>query len=210
MDRAKIVELSAWLTEAGLAGEAETALLDGFCRRAIAAGVPLARAAVIIDTLHPVYEGRGFRWRREAAQPPAAPDSAGFWESIGWREEAGQPQTELVEYGPTNEGEAAENWRRSVFYHLLQQGGDELRRRVDANEPHDFSYLDKLYEQGQTDYVAFLQRFDRGALAGRMAYKRPALWHNPAPRIPCGDEQNFDCTFCFAPRERRVLDVSYV
>ncbi len=33
--------------------------------------------------------------------------------SFFWRREAGQTQTELVEYGPTSEGEAAENWRRS-------------------------------------------------------------------------------------------------
>ena len=56
--------------------------------------MPIARAAIIIDTLHPVHEGRAFLWRREA----------------------GQRQTELVEYGPTSEGEAAENWRRSVFF----------------------------------------------------------------------------------------------
>ena len=65
MDPANFSELRKWLTEAGLAGTSETALLDGFCRRAFEAGLPLARATVIIDTLHPVHEGRVARWRSE-------------------------------------------------------------------------------------------------------------------------------------------------
>ena len=94
MDPANFSELRKWLTEAGLAGTSETALLDGFCRRAFEAGLPLARATVIIDTLHPVHEGRVARWRREGDEG----------------------RTELIEYGPSSEGEAAENWRRSPFF----------------------------------------------------------------------------------------------
>jgi hypothetical protein len=112
MEPASLSELRRWLTEAGLAGKGETALLDGFCRRALDAGLPIARAAIIIDTLHPVHEGRAFLWRREG----------------------GQTQTELVEYGPTSEGEAAENWRRSVFFHLLETGGSLFRVRFHAGE----------------------------------------------------------------------------
>jgi adenylate cyclase len=62
--------IADWIVAAGLAGDSEGALLDGFCRRILAAGVKLARAAVIIDTLHPVYEGRAFRWRREDEGEP--------------------------------------------------------------------------------------------------------------------------------------------
>ena len=53
-------ELHAWLIKAGLAGASETALLDGFCRRPNDAGLPIARGVMIIDTLHPAYEGRVF------------------------------------------------------------------------------------------------------------------------------------------------------
>ena len=168
MDRAKFAELSAWLTEAGLAGEAETVLLDGFCRRAIEAGVPLARAVVIIDTLHPVYEGRGFRWRRDGGPPPAETGNAGFWDSIGWHPEAGQPQTELVEYGPTNEGEAAENWRRSVFFHLLETGGSLFRVRFHAGEATDFSTIAQLRDEGMSDVVVMITRFAPSGAIGEM------------------------------------------
>ena len=68
MDNASLSELRTWLTEAGLAGKSETELLDGFCRRALDAGLPIARAAIVIDTLHPVHEGRAFLWRREGGQ----------------------------------------------------------------------------------------------------------------------------------------------
>jgi len=168
MDRAKFAELSAWLTQAGLAGESETALLDGFCRRAITAGLPVARAAIIIDTLHPVYEGRGFRWRLDTGRQAAAPGGVDFWDSIGWHPEAGPPQTELVEYGPTSEGEAAENWRRSVFFHLLETGGSLFRVRFHAGETTDFSTIAQLRDEGMSDVVVMITRFTASGTIGEM------------------------------------------
>src|SRR5215472_4136267 len=167
MDRAKFVELSAWLTEAGLAGEAETSLLDGFCRRAIAAGLPLARAVVIIDTLHPVYEGRGFRWRRDGPTPQPASGSSSFWNAIGWRPKTGEQQTELLEYGPTSEGEAAESWRRSVFYYLLETGGSLYRVRFHAGETTDFS-IAEMRDEGISDVVVLITRFAPSGVIGEM------------------------------------------
>ena len=119
-------ELRTWLTQAGLAGKSEAALLDGFCQRALDAGLPIARAAIIIDTLHPVHEGRAFFWRREA----------------------GQAHTELVEYGPTTEGEALENWRRTVFFHLLESGESSYRVRFHAGETTEFLRLPTCARKG--------------------------------------------------------------
>jgi adenylate cyclase len=136
-----------WLTEAALAGKSETALLDGFCRRALDAGVPIARAAIIIDTLHPVHEGRAFLWRRE---------------------EAGRAQTELVEYGPTSEGEAAENWRRSVFFHLLQTGESLFRVRFHAGETADFPTIAQIRGEGMSDVAATITRFPGSGAIGEM------------------------------------------
>ena len=61
-------QIAAWLTQAGLAGESENAIVDGFCERCVAAGLPVGRAHVFIDTLHPVHEGRLFRWGRTLAR----------------------------------------------------------------------------------------------------------------------------------------------
>jgi len=104
METAQFDELAAWITGAGLAGEPETATLAGFCERALAFGLPLARATVLIDTLHPIYEGRVFGWKRD-------------------KEEA-----TLSEYG--REGEDTQRWRRSPFFRLEESGDLLLRRRL--------------------------------------------------------------------------------
>jgi adenylate cyclase len=146
MDAARFAELSAWLTEAGLAGESETEIVDGFCRRAIDAGLPLARGMVIIDTLHPVHEGRVFRWRSEG--------------------EAGH--IEALEYGPTDAGEAAENWRRSPFFWLLETGGSRLRRQLRTGQAPEFPAIAALQDEGMTDYLALITRFAAHGVIGDM------------------------------------------
>ena len=145
MDDAAFNSLSAWVTEAGLIGRTESELMAGFCRRVVDAGIPMARALVILDTLHPIYEGRAFLWR--ADRPEA---------------------TEIVEYGRTNEGEAAENWRRSVFFHLLQSGEKMLRRRLIAGDPVDFLSFKQARDEGMTDYLALIHRFAEEGVIGEM------------------------------------------
>jgi adenylate cyclase len=137
--------IAEWIVAAGLAGESEGALLGGFCQRTIEAGVPLARGGIIIDTLHPVLEGRAFFWRRERDGGP-----------------------EMLEYGPTNEGEAAERWRASVFYHLLETGGSQMRLRLSPGEPQQFPLLAGFAEQGLTEYFALLTRFSGDGAIGEM------------------------------------------
>ena len=145
MNETAFNELAGWVTEAGLIGGSESELMAGFCRRVVDAGVPLARAIVILDTLHPIYEGRAFRWRADM------PDEA-----------------EVIDYGRTNEGEAADSWRRSPFYHLLQSGGTLLRRRLAAGEPVDFSSVAQARDEGMTDYVALIRRFAAEGVIGEM------------------------------------------
>ena len=59
--------LMNWLTGQGLTGLPENELLRGFCERCRAEGLELSRGLVVIDTLHPIYEGRGFRWSDRAS-----------------------------------------------------------------------------------------------------------------------------------------------
>jgi len=146
VNAASLAVLARWITEAGLAGETETVILDGFCRRAVAAGLPIARATVIIDTLHPVHEGRVTRWRSEGDEGRA----------------------ELSEYGPSSEGELAENWRRSPFFHLLEIGGSQLRARLAAGEPVEFPGVVALRDEGMTDYLALITRFAAPGVIGEM------------------------------------------
>src|SRR5271166_182019 len=138
-------ELANWVTRQGLIGRTESELMVGFCRRVAEAGMPLSQAMVIIDTLHPIYEGRAFRWR--AAAPEAV---------------------EAVDYGRTNEGEAAENWRRSPFFHLLQSGDTAMRRRLAAGDPADFAAIAQARDEGITDYLALVHRFAAEGVIGEM------------------------------------------
>lgn len=121
-------------------------ILDGFCRRAAAAGLPIARAMLVIDTLHPVYEGRVFRWRSDAPEGKA----------------------ELIEYGPSTEGEVAETWRRSVFLYMVEQGISLVRRRFIAGDPADFGTFDSPRDEGMTDALALITRFAAPGVIGEM------------------------------------------
>jgi adenylate cyclase len=145
MDEGIFGELASGVTEAGLIGRTESELMAGFCQRLSNAGVPLARALVILDTLHPIYEGRVFRWR--ADMPEAV---------------------EAVDYGRTNVGEAAESWRRSPFFYLLQSGGKALRRRLVAGDPADFGAVAQAQDEGMTDYLVLVHRFAAEGVIGEM------------------------------------------
>ena len=140
-----IDEVCGWITERALAGASETELLRGFCDRVNAAGLPLSSAVAVIDTLHPIWEGRAFLWRNDGVEEEPA-----------------------MEYGSTREGEAAERWKSTAFHHLLESGADEVRRRIGFGEPADFLRLDELKEQGHTDYIALMQRFPSETVIGEM------------------------------------------
>src|SRR6188472_1104513 len=58
-----IGEIQRWAVARGLAGGSEAEFLHDFCTRCRQAGMSLSQAIVIIDTLHPTYEGRAFRWQ---------------------------------------------------------------------------------------------------------------------------------------------------
>ncbi len=62
MDAERLEEIRTWVTKAGPYGTFEPDLLRGFCKGLPKAGLLVARARVVIDTLHPVHEGRVFRW----------------------------------------------------------------------------------------------------------------------------------------------------
>jgi len=136
MQDSDIETIAAWLVERGLAGVSENALLQGFGELCRGAGLDLCRSVAIIDTLHPVYEGRAFFWRHDGSEEKA-----------------------VVEYGPTGSGEAAEQWQRTAFHHLITTGGDEIRRRFCAGDPVDFAHLETIRDDGQTDYLALVHRF---------------------------------------------------
>lgn len=145
MNTIDVERIIDWIVRRGLEGAAETDLLREFCESCNVAGLPVSRALAVIDTLHPVHEGTVFRWRNDNVEEDAA-----------------------TQYGRTTEGPAAEAWQRSPFYHLLQTGGEELRRRIGFGEPADFVILQEMKDLGHTDHILFVHRFASGAAIGEM------------------------------------------
>ena len=156
MNEGFFAELSAWLTQAGLAGTPETEIISVFCDRCVAAGIPLARAHVAIDTLHPVHEGSLFRW--------------GYSPKEASVHEYGRTSLEGVDApGPVSlDAQATEVWRRSPFNNMLQTGASLLRRRLNADTKDEFSMLADWLAAGMTDYVAITTRLAAAGVIGEM------------------------------------------
>jgi adenylate cyclase len=145
MELAPRLILMNWLVSQGLAGLPETDLIRGFCERSRAGGLDISRASVFIDTLHPIFEGRGFRWNDTETN-----------------------ESDMFEYGSTSEGEAAQNWRRSIFYHMLESGIEELKVDFADRASLDFSLIDELAAKGHRHFVAFVHRFGEAGTLGQM------------------------------------------
>ncbi len=170
MDEPTFTALSVWLTQAGLAGMSESDIVTGLCERCVATGLPLGRAQVFIDTVHPVHEGRLFRWGH------------------------GPTEAAMLEYGRTSldalaaagadprDVETAERWRNSPFYRMLQTGDSVLRRSLDTVSQDEFSFLPDWRAAGMTDYVAIITRFAAEGTIGEM----DCVYSSWATRAPDG------------------------
>ena len=139
------LRLMNWLVSQGLTGLPENDLIRGFCERCRAEGLELSRGLVLIDTLHPIFEGHGFRWNDTETN-----------------------ESDTFEYGSTNEGDAAQNWRRSIFYHMLEHGYDELAIDLADCASLDFPMIDDLAAKGHKHFVAFVHRFGEAGAMGLM------------------------------------------
>lgn len=142
MDLNSRLDIMNWLAGAGLSGIAETELVREFCERSRSAGLELSRGLVFIDTLHPVFEGQGFRWSDIESN-----------------------ESDAFEYGSTSEGEAAENWQRSPFYAMLQTGESEMRIGIDDER---FKMTLKLAGDGHRHFATFIHRFGDTGIIGDM------------------------------------------
>jgi adenylate cyclase len=145
MEATQRLELMNWLVAQGLTGLPENDLIRGFCERARDGGVDLSRGLVFIDTLHPIFEGSGFRWNDVEID-----------------------ENDTFEYGSTSEGDAAENWRRSPFFQMLENGHDELCIDLSADAPHGYSLMDGLAVKGHRHFVAYVHRFGEAGTLGQM------------------------------------------
>ncbi|WP_372053941.1 adenylate/guanylate cyclase domain-containing protein [Tistrella mobilis] len=125
-------DICRWILDTGLAGDGEQALLNGTAERLRALGVPLTRANMVCDTLHPILEGHAFRWR------------------------SGEEETAVIAYGRDHD---PDSWAGSPFNHLEQSGAPMLLRLLSPATDGEFDYLAELRAEGQTGYLATIVRF---------------------------------------------------
>jgi adenylate cyclase len=135
-------EIGEWIVNAAMAGHEEVELLAGICERLVGAGVSLVRASVASSLLDPTIDARGVRWLR----------------SRGVVEEA---------FARTDDPLAEEDWKRSPFFSLVEHRETMLRRRLDATYRRgEFPLVDRLQDEGATDYVAFASRVGQSVRLG--------------------------------------------
>ena len=63
MDTAKLAEVANWLMGGAQTAPTPNSVLSELCERLVAAGIPLWRVGVFVQTLHPDAFGRSFVWR---------------------------------------------------------------------------------------------------------------------------------------------------
>ena len=142
-----VQDISDWLIGQGLDDGGYDDLLDGFCERLNAGGIPVQRSMMAMRTLHPTIDARGFVWRRNAEV---------------------EVDNFTTERGPT------QDFLDSPLAYLLQNRDiREVRRPLTGpNATLDFPVLTDLKDQGVTDYmimkvpfkVASLEGFESGML----------------------------------------------
>jgi adenylate cyclase len=145
MELSARVELMNWLVGQGLTGLPEPDLIRGFCERCRAGGLDLSRVMAFIDTLHPMYEGRGFRWNDRPSN-----------------------ESHTFEYKSSAEGDAAKNWRRSAFHHMLENGHDEFQVDLADDAALKFSMMADLIDKGHRHFLGFIHRFGDAGTLGQM------------------------------------------
>ena len=153
--------LDAWLIEAGLASLPVGELFDGFCRRLVAGGVPLARGFLSTGALHPLWRANSLTW-----QDGRIADVAEF----------------SYDYMQTPA------WQASPFRHMMETHTPRLHRRLAGDSALDFPVLAEFRTAGLTEWLALLHDFgwdqgrDDGGHLGIVlswATDSPAGWSAP-------------------------------
>ncbi|WP_395021420.1 adenylate/guanylate cyclase domain-containing protein [Dongia sp.] len=128
-------DLIAWLAAGCRSAQDNADVLTELCERLVACGVPLARGALFIRTLHPEIMGRRLLWK--ASEGTVVSDAP-----FEYLQDPGYTGSPIVRVYATGQG---------------------LRRRLsDPACPMDFSILKELKDQGLTDYVVAPIHFSNG------------------------------------------------
>ena len=134
--------IQEWALAAGLEGLSQAELVTGYCERLVAAGLPVWRASVGADTLHPLIDAQGHRWIAGEGL------RVEFFPRLTLRDEN-------------------DEWRFSTWKWMLDRGAVENRWNLSRGEGADlFPLLADLAASGGTDYWTRIVRYGEGAFLG--------------------------------------------
>lgn len=133
---ALINETASWLMTSALATTPLEEIFGGCCDRLLAAGVPIVRAHVAFQALHPLYASVGITWR-----------------------DGEELERQTFEHLASTD-EVSEPWSRSPLFFLIDKQLPYLRRRLTGPEALlDFPFLEDQRAEGATDYLAYAVYF---------------------------------------------------
>ena len=126
-----------WLTDGARSGSLSEDVLAELCQRTVDSGIPLWRAAVFVNTLHPDVIGRAFIWQVDTGV------------------KVSEAQYDILE---------TDEYRSSPVVAVYATRQPIRRHLADGTCPDDFPVLQELRAEGATDYVAFPLRFTDGTV----------------------------------------------
>ncbi len=136
MNASELEKLTDWLMGGAKTAPTPNRVLSDLCERLVAAGVPLWRVGIFVQTLHPDAFGRSFVWR---PGEDVVITAAGF---------------DLPE---------SDRFRQSPLA-ILYASGHEVRYRLDDPESRRFPFFDDMRLEGVTDYIALPLTFTEGSM----------------------------------------------
>lgn len=143
-----------WLETSGARCASVRDLLHELCTRLANTGIPLARASIVLRTLHPEILASAYIWQAESQE------------------------VQLLERGHDSLRTAA--YLESPVKSIVDGSPGIRRRLADPACPRDYSILEDLAEQGITDYLVLPIVFGDGShYAASWATKAPGGFSDP-------------------------------
>jgi adenylate cyclase len=141
MDRSDIAAIGDWLVEQGVLRPKFETLIEEYCRRLLAVGLPIWHAYFTSLTLHPTTATVGCLWRRDSGV-----------------------ERRLYSHEDARLG----GWEKYPLHFMFKNRIGVLRRRLTGPEAVlDFPQLEELRKHGATDYVGQLTEFGLEGAADR-------------------------------------------
>jgi adenylate cyclase len=126
IDHPAVDRLIAWMVDGARPSSDRTQIIDGICRRLIAAGVPIARFALFIYTLHPNLIGLRLTWTPEGGVQKS-PGPAGLF--------------------------STDEYTLNPLPTVIERQVSIRRKLADPDCPRDYRIIDEFRASGFTDYL---------------------------------------------------------